>query len=88
MRGENKKHRHLKSRLSSRAFSRGISVPSSWAGASDAIKLDKAEHKASTLGPFFDVRLVPVRPYLSLLSQSSSSSRYFAVVLVFLSVEA
>jgi len=57
-------------------------------GWEQAIKLDKAEDKAPSLGPFFDVGLVPAGPYLSLLSQSSSSSRYLAVVLVFLCVEA
>ena len=86
--GKKSKDSRLKSRLSSTAFSREISVPSSWAGASVAIKLDKAEDKAPTLGPFFDVGLVPAGPYLSLLSLSSSSSRYLAVVLVFFCVEA
>jgi len=88
MRREIKRHTFKKSTFFNSFFSWNFSSLIVGRRESDAIKLDKAEDKASTLGPFFDVGLVPARPYLSLLSQLSSSSQYLAVVLVFLSVEA
>lgn len=40
--GKRFKHTHLKSRLSSKAFSRGISVPSSWFGAKRCDKVGQS----------------------------------------------